>query len=145
MDAENALRSAALEFMDTVRGAEQAIAAGRRGEDVPEELDVATLGVVTEEEWRAHWPSRADADHPEPTPESEPADEAEPRRRSPSRRLERRRDEDVADGRRRRAARSQRGHASHSRVAAIPRRNVATARKSADAAIGRQPNSVEPQ
>src|ERR1700722_19834503 len=40
-DAENALRSAVLEFMDTVRRVEHAIAAGRRGEDVPEELDVA--------------------------------------------------------------------------------------------------------
>jgi XTP/dITP diphosphohydrolase len=56
-DAENALRSAVLEFMDTVRHVEHAIAAGRRGEDVPEELDVATLGEITEEEWRAYWPS----------------------------------------------------------------------------------------
>jgi XTP/dITP diphosphohydrolase len=54
-DAENALRSAVLEFMDTVRGAEKAIAAERRGEDVPEELDVARLGVITEDEWRGHW------------------------------------------------------------------------------------------
>ncbi len=66
-DAENALRSATLEFMDTVRGVEHAIAAGRRGEDVPEELDVATLGEITEEEWRAYWPS-GDA---EPEPERE--------------------------------------------------------------------------
>ena len=50
------MRSAVLEFMDTVRTVEHAIAAGRRGEDVPEELDVASLGVVTEEEWRAYWP-----------------------------------------------------------------------------------------
>ena len=56
-DSENGLRSATLEFMDTVRGVEHAIAAGRRGEDVPEELDVATLGEITEEEWRAYWPS----------------------------------------------------------------------------------------
>jgi XTP/dITP diphosphohydrolase len=55
VDAENSLRSAVLEFMDTVRGAEKAIAADRRGEDVPAELDVAALGVVAEEEWRAHW------------------------------------------------------------------------------------------
>ena len=44
VDAENALRTAVLEFMDTVRHVEKAIAAGRRGEDVPEELDVAALG-----------------------------------------------------------------------------------------------------
>jgi XTP/dITP diphosphohydrolase len=70
-DAENVLRSATLEFMDTVRSVERAIAAGRRGEDVPEELDVATLGEITEEEWRAYWPS-ADAE-----PEPEPVDDAE--------------------------------------------------------------------
>ena len=57
VDAENALRTAVLEFMDTVRHAEKDIAAGRRGEDVPEELDVAALGVITEEEWRAYWPA----------------------------------------------------------------------------------------
>ncbi|HZU49054.1 MAG TPA: nucleoside triphosphate pyrophosphohydrolase, partial [Mycobacterium sp.] len=55
-DAENALRSAVLEFMDTVRDTEKAIAACRRGDDIPEELDVTPLGVVTEEEWRAYWP-----------------------------------------------------------------------------------------
>src|SRR6201988_2059123 len=57
VDAESALRTAALEFVDTVRGAERAIAATRRGDSVPEELDVAPLGEVTEEEWRKHWPS----------------------------------------------------------------------------------------
>src|SRR5215212_10647658 len=41
VDTENSLRSLVLEFMDTVRRAEHVIAAGRRGEDVPEELDVA--------------------------------------------------------------------------------------------------------
>jgi XTP/dITP diphosphohydrolase len=55
VDAENALRTAVLEFMDLVRSAEKAIAADRRGEDVPAELDVAPVGVITEEEWRAHW------------------------------------------------------------------------------------------
>ena len=59
-DAENDLRTGVLEFMDTVRTVERAIAADRRGEDVPEELDIASLGVITEEEWRAFWPS-ADA------------------------------------------------------------------------------------
>jgi XTP/dITP diphosphohydrolase len=55
VDAENSLRTAVLEFMDNVRGAEQLIAAGRRGEDVPAELDVAPVGAITEEDWRAYW------------------------------------------------------------------------------------------
>jgi XTP/dITP diphosphohydrolase len=55
VDAENALRTSVLEFMETVRSAEKAIAADRRGEDVPAELDVAPVAVITEEEWRAHW------------------------------------------------------------------------------------------
>lgn len=58
-DAENVLRSAVLEFMDTVRRVEHAVAVERRGTDVPAELDTATLGVLTEEEWRAHWPAEA--------------------------------------------------------------------------------------
>jgi XTP/dITP diphosphohydrolase len=76
VDTENALRSAVLEFMDVVRGAEHAIAAGRRGEDVPEELDVATLGEISEEEWRAYWPPAADDTEPAPDriPEPTPAD-----------------------------------------------------------------------
>jgi XTP/dITP diphosphohydrolase len=64
-DAENSLRSATLEFMDTVRKVEHAVAASRRPDDVPEVLDIAQLGVVTEEEWRAHWPTV------EPEPELE--------------------------------------------------------------------------
>jgi XTP/dITP diphosphohydrolase len=56
IDAESALRAAVLEFVDTVRTVERAIAAARRGDSVPEGLDVAALGDVTEEEWRAHWP-----------------------------------------------------------------------------------------
>lgn len=56
-DSENTLRSAVLEFMDEVRQAERAIAASRRGEDVPAELDVAALGSVTEEDWRESWMS----------------------------------------------------------------------------------------
>jgi XTP/dITP diphosphohydrolase len=67
VDAENALRTATLEFMDTVRGTEKAIAAERRGQDVPAELDVAPLGAVSAEEWRSHWPPAVDetADSPE--------------------------------------------------------------------------------
>src|ERR1700761_2441601 len=80
VDAENTLRTAVLEFIDTVRGAEKAIAADRRGEDVPAELDVAPVSVITEEEWRAHWlPAVEDeVDEPEASEDnaSEPADEA---------------------------------------------------------------------
>jgi XTP/dITP diphosphohydrolase len=86
VDAENTLRTAVLEFIDTVRGAEKAIAADRRGDDVPAELDVAPVGVITEEEWRAHWlpvvaaPAVEDeVDEPEAPEENadEPADEAD--------------------------------------------------------------------
>ena len=56
-DAESVLRAAALEFMDTVRTVEQSILAGRRGTEVPGELDVTRLGTVTADEWRAHWPT----------------------------------------------------------------------------------------
>ena len=88
-DAENALRTATLEFMDTIRKVEYAVAASRRGEDVPEVLDVAQLGTVSEDEWRAHWPTAqpaADEDvdevvedeqPDEPEPEPEPQDEAD--------------------------------------------------------------------
>ena len=72
IDAENALHTAVLEFMDTVRGTEKAVAAERRGEDVPAELDVAPVGVITEEEWRAYWPPADGAE-----PEVEPADAAD--------------------------------------------------------------------
>ena len=85
-DAENTLRTAVLEFIDTVRSAEKAIAADRRGEDVPAELDVAPVGVITEEEWRAYWLPAVEAlvaedelDEPE-APEGdprEPVDEAD--------------------------------------------------------------------
>jgi XTP/dITP diphosphohydrolase len=60
VDTENALRSSVLEFMDTVRTVEIAIAAGRRGDDVARALDVSTLGDIAEEEWRAHWPAEPD-------------------------------------------------------------------------------------
>src|SRR6516162_4540912 len=57
VDVESALRTAVLEFVDTVRFVERAIATTRRGDSFPEELDVAPLGDVTGEEWREHWPS----------------------------------------------------------------------------------------
>ncbi|AQT81462.1 nucleoside triphosphate pyrophosphohydrolase [Mycolicibacterium litorale] len=61
-DAENELRTEVLEFMDTVRLVERAVAAARRHSDAPSELDAAgPLGVVGADEWRRHWPVRADA------------------------------------------------------------------------------------
>lgn len=57
IDAENALRSAVLEFMADVRAAEHAVAAARRGAEVAEELDDAPLEAIGEDEWRAHWPA----------------------------------------------------------------------------------------
>jgi XTP/dITP diphosphohydrolase len=75
IDVESALRTAVLEFVDTVRIVERAIAATRRGDSVPEELDVASLGDVTEEEWREHWPSSESAIDAA-APESAVADEA---------------------------------------------------------------------
>ncbi len=65
-DPENALRTKALEFMDSVRKVERNVVASRRSAEVPEELDAARLGVVSEEEWRAHWPTDEQlADAPE--------------------------------------------------------------------------------
>ncbi|WP_322859357.1 nucleoside triphosphate pyrophosphohydrolase [Mycobacterium europaeum] len=64
-DAESALRTAVLEFVDTVRRAERAIAATRRGVGVPEEFDVAPLGEITEDEWREHWPSGESDEEPD--------------------------------------------------------------------------------
>jgi XTP/dITP diphosphohydrolase len=68
-DAENDLRTAVLEFMDTVRRVESDVAADRRGVDVPEELDAAPLGTITEEDWRACWPGDIE---PEPEADAEP-------------------------------------------------------------------------
>jgi XTP/dITP diphosphohydrolase len=69
-DAENALRTGVLEFMDTVRAVEKAVAAARRVADVPAELDAAAVGSITEDEWRACWPSNDESE-----PEAEPASE----------------------------------------------------------------------
>jgi XTP/dITP diphosphohydrolase len=71
-DAENDVRTAVLEFIDTVRTVERAIAAARRGEDVPEELDIASLGVITSDEWRAFWPSAQPVADTEPAPDRVP-------------------------------------------------------------------------
>ncbi|MGE2731365.1 nucleoside triphosphate pyrophosphohydrolase [Mycolicibacterium vaccae] len=56
LDAETALRTAVLEFMADVRAAEQAVAAARRGDDVAQERDSHRSGVISADEWRAHWP-----------------------------------------------------------------------------------------
>ena len=88
-DAEHALRSATLVFMETVRKVERSVAASRRGEDVPEALDIAQPGTISEAEWRAHWPTREpeaydeaaepyDEVEPESHPEPESHDEPEP-------------------------------------------------------------------
>jgi XTP/dITP diphosphohydrolase len=69
-DAENVLRTAVLEFMDTVRVVEKAVAADRRVADMLAELDVAAVATITEDEWRACWPSADEAE-----PESEPVTE----------------------------------------------------------------------
>ena len=90
VDVENALRAEVLEFMDAVREAERTIAATRRGSEVPEELDIATLGSVTEEEWRIAWPvglvqgasaatgETVDTTDPAPVPEPGPTQVPEP-------------------------------------------------------------------
>src|ERR1700744_702749 len=75
IDAENTLRTAVLEFMDTVRAVEKAVAADRRQPDVPAELDVAALGTITEDEWRACWPT-ADEAQPEPAAEGPGGDDS---------------------------------------------------------------------
>jgi XTP/dITP diphosphohydrolase len=82
-DAENELRTAVLEFMDTVRRVEADVAAGRRGEDVAEALDVTPLGTITGDEWRAYWPAgdvqpEPEFDTVEPQSEPESGSEDEP-------------------------------------------------------------------
>jgi XTP/dITP diphosphohydrolase len=78
VDAENALRTAVLEFMDTVRAVEKTVAADRRVADVLAELDVAAVGTITEDEWRACWPSADEAEpEPEPAAEESAADDAD--------------------------------------------------------------------
>ncbi len=56
-DAENDLRSKVLEFMDDVRSAEKAIAAGRSDQPAAEQLDGVPLGAASELQWRAAWPT----------------------------------------------------------------------------------------
>ncbi|MFZ0713882.1 nucleoside triphosphate pyrophosphohydrolase [Mycobacterium sp.] len=78
VDAENALRTAVLELMATVRAVEKAVAAERRVADVPAELGVAAVGTITEDEWRACWPSDDEAGpEPEPATEESAAEDAD--------------------------------------------------------------------
>jgi XTP/dITP diphosphohydrolase len=75
-DAEDSLRTAVLEFMDTMRGVEKAVAAERRSADVPAELDIAPVGSITEDEWRACWPVDGSGAEPDPEPEEPETAEA---------------------------------------------------------------------
>jgi XTP/dITP diphosphohydrolase len=77
IDAETSLRSAALEFLDAVRDAEQAIAAARRGGDVSAELEPSRLVAITEQEWRAHWPDGVAGAGP-PAPGDDHSDRTDP-------------------------------------------------------------------
>ncbi len=60
VDAENALRTAVLEFMAVVRAAERAVSAARRAEDPMSggaaELDDAQPAEIGADDWRRHWP-----------------------------------------------------------------------------------------
>ncbi|MBB2991039.1 XTP/dITP diphosphohydrolase [Mycolicibacterium iranicum] len=79
VDAETALRTAVLEFMDDVRAAERAAVTARRSADVAEELDHTPHGMITEDEWRAHWPGAAEApklEDPEAPADDDPETEA---------------------------------------------------------------------
>ncbi|BBX97835.1 nucleoside triphosphate pyrophosphohydrolase [Mycobacterium lacus] len=81
VDAENKLRTAVLDFVNTVRSVEKAVAAARRGNNVAAELDVTPLGVITEEEWRAHWPSAVSTAEAEEEPQDAPKASGSKRRK----------------------------------------------------------------
>lgn len=78
VDAEDCLRTAVLEFMDTVRAVEKAVAAERRSADVAVELDVVPVGSITQEEWRACWPVDGAESGPDPEPTEPEPEEAGP-------------------------------------------------------------------
>jgi len=77
VDAENTLRTAVLDFVDTVRSVEKVIAAARRGDRVAEQLDVTPVGAIDAEEWRAFWPS-GQAAEPDNEPDDAPEEPEEP-------------------------------------------------------------------
>ncbi len=60
VDAESALRSAVLEFMDDVRAAERSVAMARRAK-VADGLDKAPAP-IGEDEWLTYWPSVAEVE-----------------------------------------------------------------------------------
>ena len=79
VDVENSLRTEVLEFMDAVRTAEKAVAVARRANLVPEQLDVAVLDSITDDEWRAAWPVPVGTEPaPDRIPEPMPAEVPEP-------------------------------------------------------------------
>lgn len=78
VDAENALRSAVLEFMDDVRAAERSVAEARRGAEVAEELDDAPLDAISEDEWRAHWPGAVEPGNGDVAPDDVAPDDVAP-------------------------------------------------------------------
>ncbi|MDT5090023.1 MAG: nucleoside triphosphate diphosphatase [Mycobacterium sp.] len=78
VDAEDALRTAVLEFMDTMRGVEKAAAAQRRAADLPTDLDIAPVGSITEDEWRACWPGGMSDGDLDPAADERESDEAGP-------------------------------------------------------------------
>ncbi len=88
VDVENSLRTAVLEFVDTFRNVERAIAAGRRRDDVAEQFDVAPLGKVSAQEWRAYWPSGEFVADAEPAAQA-PAEQESYHRESDERESER--------------------------------------------------------
>jgi XTP/dITP diphosphohydrolase len=59
-DAENAVRSTVLQFMDDVRQAEKTIAAERGAQ-----LDSAQAGAVSADQWRAAWPDQPSSVEPQ--------------------------------------------------------------------------------
>ncbi|MBW0019782.1 MAG: nucleoside triphosphate pyrophosphohydrolase [Mycobacterium sp.] len=91
-DVENAIRTAVLDFVEAVHRVEKAIAAARRGDVVAAELDATPLGVITAEEWKAHWPAEvsevAAAEPESPAPENvdEPAEQPKAAKRRKGRR-----------------------------------------------------------
>ncbi len=96
VDVENSLRTSVLEFVDTVRNVERAIAAARRGDDVAAEFDMAPLGEVSAQEWRAYWPSGQSAADAEPAAH-EPAEQESYDRESDEMKSDERKEDDGQD------------------------------------------------
>jgi XTP/dITP diphosphohydrolase len=54
-DAENALRTVTLDFIDVIRKVEDAVAEARRAGASPSGLESTSTAPITEDEWREHW------------------------------------------------------------------------------------------